>query len=213
MMFEIFKVENFGLRFRGECARCLQKPPFHTFRFSLRKFFFQKNFNFQLPDLGTMIDSVDNLITTETISQIQQGKDAFDNIRRELNATIANNIPTVTGALRDAGKLQIDLRLRISNSRFMHFKVRVSKRHRPKSIYCSNGYQMLWATIRTIILIKRTTTFKSTTNTFTTAVLQLVPFCYSYYCASFWDCYVEYAANVRMAMVMIVVTREPAQDS
>lgn len=52
-----------------------------------------------------IIDDVDNLLSNDTVHNIQQGKEAFENIRTELNNTIAKNIPTVTDALSEAGKL------------------------------------------------------------------------------------------------------------
>lgn len=59
---------------------------------------------FQIPDLTTIIDDVDNLLTNSTVNDIQRGKQAFDNIRTELNLTIVENIPTVTDALNEAGE-------------------------------------------------------------------------------------------------------------
>ncbi|KAG4077541.1 hypothetical protein HA402_002968 [Bradysia odoriphaga] len=57
----------------------------------------------QIPDLTYMIDNVNLVLTEETVASIIKGKQAFDNIRSELNTTISNNIPTVTDALSDAG--------------------------------------------------------------------------------------------------------------
>lgn len=87
---------------------------------------------FQIPDLTSIIDDVDSLIKNDTIRNIQQGKDAFENIRKELNATIARNIPTVTDALNDAGEL-IFFRLRNTQKSILLFlKVPVFVRHRLK---------------------------------------------------------------------------------
>lgn len=52
-----------------------------------------------------MIENVNEVLTVETVDSILKGKEAFDNIRSELNTTITNNIPTVTEALNDAGEL------------------------------------------------------------------------------------------------------------
>ncbi|XP_037044622.1 prominin-like protein isoform X5 [Bradysia coprophila] len=57
----------------------------------------------QIPDLTSMIDNVNEVLTEDTVASIIKGKQAFDNIRSELNTTISNNIPTVTDALSDAG--------------------------------------------------------------------------------------------------------------
>lgn len=57
----------------------------------------------QIPDLTYMIDDVDTVITPDTVTSIRKGKEAFENIRSELNATILRNTPSVTEALNDAG--------------------------------------------------------------------------------------------------------------
>lgn len=59
---------------------------------------------FQIPDLTPIIDDVDNLLSNDTVSNIQKGKTAFENIRKELNATISKSIPTVTDTLIEAGE-------------------------------------------------------------------------------------------------------------
>ncbi len=51
-----------------------------------------------------MIEDVANLLSNNTADEIRKGKRAFDNIRTELNTTIASNIFTVTDALNEAGE-------------------------------------------------------------------------------------------------------------
>lgn len=55
--------------------------------------------------MSPTIDSVGNLINSNTVDNILKGKEAFENIRKELNKTIAENIPIVTDAINEAGKI------------------------------------------------------------------------------------------------------------
>lgn len=64
---------------------------------------------FQIPDLTFIIEDVDGLLSNNTVESIRRGKSAFENIRKELNSTIATNIPTVTDALNEAGELKFGL--------------------------------------------------------------------------------------------------------
>ncbi|KAJ6641812.1 Prominin-like protein, partial [Pseudolycoriella hygida] len=57
----------------------------------------------QIPELSGIIEDVNTILKDNTVEKIREGMTAFDNIRRDLNSSIANNIPIVTDALSEAG--------------------------------------------------------------------------------------------------------------
>lgn len=54
--------------------------------------------------MTVIIEDVEGLLSNNTVEDIRRGKKAFEDIRKELNATIVENIPNVTDALNDAGQ-------------------------------------------------------------------------------------------------------------